>query len=752
MRRIVFAAALLFWTGQALAQVVEVRAGEHASFTRLVFYLPERVAFSVERAGKTAIVSFQRPDLAIDASAVFKRIPRSRLISLDTLAGGASARLSLACDCEIRTFWHTRSALVLDILDEPVGTWAGQAADVQTIDLNPLPLPANRPSISARLVASRLDADKQRDRPPRDIRSDARTLVASQKNLLEQVGRAASQGLLSPARRIKVKASRKKPASHVEEATAPVVGTTKAEPENFNLRAESSIDRDLRAARSRGDTPALSPRCLDPALVDVTGWIDARPFPVQVAARRTRLLKEFDSPDPAATIALARLYVAFGFGAEARVAIAQLGGQSLPERVILAMSDILEIGHAREGSALMAQMDCSPSAALWSALSYSKIPANEPMDTDAILRGLSALPTHLRAYLGPMLAERLLDAGHRRESDLVRRILERSDATATPEADLVSAEIALSRGDTQEAEKTLEALAAKNADPSARALLRLVNSRLDRDAEISHETAQFVGAYAMEYRGTALGQALSQAHVLALAASGAFDAAFATFDKQAQTAASPLGSQLVDILTQRAEDFDFLRLISSASAARPDVLDPATTNDVIRRLLSLGFVDEAARFAGSDITGPTARQRRMLRAEIALSKNRPRQAERELLGLSGTDADLLRARAKSSSGEHLEARNLFDDLGRKAKARREAWLGADWQALADDEVSSVSEIATARLNPVNPLKSGGTGVLERNRQLLEASDATRKRIDGLLSEWTIPETPGLPASNPERAQ
>ena len=276
------------------------------------------------------------------------------------------------------------------------------------------------------------------------------------------------------------------------------------------------------------------------------------------------------------------------------------------------MSAILEDGNIAESSILAGQMDCAPPVALWSALSYASLPDDEPIDTDAILQGYSALPPHLR-----------------RESDQLRRILERSDAMTSPEAKLVSAEIALSKGQTQAAEGSLEALAKQNAAPSAEALLRLIRSRLKRKADISYQTAQLAAAYAMENRDRPLGRALSRAHVLALSASGAFDEAFAAlddFDNSPPDGPPSLVSQIVDILVRRADDYDFARHVTSARV-EPNSLDPATSNDVIQRLLSLGFVSEAAEFAAPDAPSPAARERQLLRARIALRNGRPRQAE-----------------------------------------------------------------------------------------------------------------------------
>jgi len=748
MRGAVLAALIALWAGSALAQVVEVRAGEHDGFTRLVFRLPERSGYSLTRAADTARLSIERPALVFDTSVVFHRVPRSRLTAIDTPEGGGPVALSLACDCEIRTFWHGRSALVLDILDEtPPSPADGLADAARSLALNPLPLPGSRSPVAARLVAEGLARQKRGSAPLSKLPMRRPALDDSRQELLKQLARAASQGLLSPRRPVpeprqhNIPESREKSGPHPE----------KRESENprpiVNLRAESSIDRDMGAALSGGARIAPAQRCTDPGLLDVTGWADDRPFPAQLVARRARLLKEFDKPDAAAVIALARTYIHFGFGAETRAVLAQMGGRSKPESMLLAMAAILEDGHDGDWSILAGQLDCAPVTALWSALSYAALPVDAPMDTDAILRGLSALPPHLRAYLGPMLARRFLDAGYTRDSDRIRRILERSAATVTPESELVTAEIALSRGDAPEAEDRLQSLARKNADPSAMALLRLITSRLERDAEISYETAQLAGAYATEHRGRPLGQALARAQLMALAASGTFEEAISGFEAWAEAGrpgTSALRSDLVDILIRRADDFDFLRHVTSRRLARPGTLEPDTANDLIERLLSLGFVYEAATHAAPEIGGPATRKRQLLRAEISLRNARPRQAELELVSLSGKDADLLRAKAKSAAGDHRAAGDLFERAGHHAAARRAAWLGEDWPELKTDKVPAVSETARATLSATTAMSGASIGVLERNRRLLKRSDETRGRVEALLSAWPVPREGAMP--------
>ena len=61
-------------------------------------------------------------------------------------------------------------------------------------------------------------------------------------------------------------------------------------------------------------------------------------------------------------------------------------------------------------------------------------------------------------------------------------------------------------------------------------------------------------------------------------------------------------------------------------------MDPPLAAAIAERLLRAGFVEAAARHAPDDPDDPTLRR---LRAEIALARGRPAEAERVLLGLEG---------------------------------------------------------------------------------------------------------------------
>lgn len=731
--------------GPAAAQTVDVRAGEHDRFTRLVFKLPARLGYDLHRSEGQARLAFDRPGLTLDTSTVFQRVPKTRLTGIDRAPDGGAVILSLACDCDIETFWFSRASLVVDIRD-PSGRAAATkpaSKDDDGVTLTPMALPEKRRSVAAGLVAAALDRQTAAAPPRTDVTVPAAEMVKdSRARLIGEFGRAASQGLLSPRRVLPDPARAESPATRAEPpATTPPEPVDRNRP-NIQLHAETSIDRDMRAIMTAGLGDSAADHCRDAGLVDVAAWGGDAPFGHQIARLRAGLVGEFDRPNAAAVRNLARLYIHYGFGAEARLVLEQFPEAEEPDGVLADLAAIVETGAAGPDSVLAGQMDCEPALALWSVLSRFSLPDDVPFDTDAVLRGFSALPTHLRAHLGPVLARRFLEAGHESESARVRRILDRSKTTDTPAAQLLEAEIALSQGDRDRAEDALATIVEDNAEPSAEALLRLIETRLDRGTDISYDLAQLAGAYAVEYRGRPLGADLSHAYLSALAASGAFDQAFAELPDtlgRNDGREREIRSSLVGILTERADDYEFLRHVLAQVGDAPATLDPETTNQAAQRLLSLGFVDVAGSLVGPEATGRPARARKLLRAEIALRRLRPRQAEAELLGTSGADADLLRARARSMAGDHEAARALFAAAGMPQAARREAWLGRDWEALADDPDTALAAVAELKLGGGEAGTDRPEGVLARSSDLIADSSGVRDAIRTLLKANPAPD-------------
>lgn len=729
--------SLLYLAIPARAQVVQVRSGEHENFSRLTINLPDRLDWSVEPNNEGARVVFSNAGLQLDTSVIFDRIPRARLSNATWNESRRSLDLRFDCACVVTGFWHGSSMLVLDVQDDKVGRSETTPAPLGNA---PLTLPQKETSRAAGLFLAEVSNAFGPLDAPTGLSTQS-NIEEARDRLLVQFSRAASQGLITPSDTI---SSRIEPVSRgsgvkaVPEAQPPNI----PQPVQINLRAQSSIDQSFNELLTSSEQQILTTGCLPPQLVDVSSWGDDTPFSGQLSALRLRLSGEFDKTDLSVAADLAKLYLFFGFGAEAASILQMFPDTSREKAVLQEIATIAEDGFSSPNPHLASQMDCASPAALWSALSYETLPRDSAMDIDSILLAFNGLPVHLRSQYGPTLVRRFLDAGQTEVATKLLRILDRPNEPSTPETELVKAHAERLDGNVEDADERFDRVIKGNSMLSPEALIELIEDRVKRGETVSFEQAQLAAAYAFEEQGSPLEPLLTAAHIRALAASGAFDQSFAFFVEQQNTLENeertPLRSDIIDMLTKSADNMTFLRHAFAGNADSTTNIRPNVANAAAQRLLDLGFTEQAARIIESEAprNSAAARVRQLLHAEIALSRDRPRQAIVELLDLDGKDANLLRARALSAVGEHDAAFDLYAASDQPDRARDEAWLQGDWanaggtdepvfSALADDMTDGLEETTVTQ------------NELAEKRALLSQSGETREILRALLAQSSI---------------
>lgn len=770
---------LVWIAGFAQAQsTISIRSGEHDSFSRLTMSLSNRVSWKIVNTEAGARLLFENPDFELDTSSIFERIPSDRLIQARWDSDSASLQLDFNCDCRAEAFWFDASMLVLDLRDASAETpsYVQQAGIEETIPA--LPEPATQPqnavepnefegarsSTAVDLTLNALPAvhsptaltGRDTTMTPQDPVALVSPDVRDQ--LLKQVGRAATQGLLTP-RLSRTEMTQKK--SQLERTTDPEseLETTlmpTASIDHLNVTAQSSIDRDFLGTLMDQQNNLIAASCIKNSRIDVASWGNDLPFSAQISPLRGQLMGEFDKVNTDTAVELARKYLYFGFGAEALATLEFLPDDH-PDRPLLSrLAQSVDVGYALSGPLPAGQLDCPSSAALWAAMTYQTLPRGTTIDTDAILLAFSGLPVHLRGLTGPILAERFLQYGKPDVSNKLLRIIERNSDAQSANSDLVAADLQRSNGDIKKADETLQEVIGTNTAPSAEALVQMIDQRFRDQRAISYELAQLAGAYAFEAQDQEIGPVLDQAYVRALAASGAFDQAFAKFGVVAKrlsdVQAAELFSDTMQRLSTQSDDMTFLRLALPNLKTAPDKLDVMAVHDVASRLLILGFAEQADSILDQSLPpGHFAdRDRKILRAKTSLALSSPRRAIVELLGLDGPDVTGILADARDMVGEHNAAQYLYAAADDPQAAQRQAWLASDWTAAGSPEDPIYTELA-GLLGPTDPDDSENTpsseseaaspelATLARNREMLESSQSMRDTFNTLLALKPLPD-------------
>lgn len=731
------------WSGRALAVEAVVRSGEHGSFTRLVIDLPAASGWDLEQNGKQALLRIARGVTGFDLSQVFSRIDQSRLKGLRKGDQKGELQLDLACDCSVRAFLVGNNMLVIDIAaaaDQPAVarenpnsvenrlSFGSYVRKGQSVDL-PLFLP---------------DVDKAAAQPvPRSVLSpqiDVQTtkaIQAAEDRLLRQIGRAATQGLLNPSLTpVGPKPAVQTDVPHDKLKPAPQLIGPEVANEVVPLRAITSRDSALRDhLRLDGHGPADA-LCLPDAEFAIDEW-GSTDFAKGLAQWRSRLYGEFDRVDAEAAIGMARHYLHFGFGAEARRSLAL---QDKPYPVLSILSHIVDGDRVYDAGPFLAQGPCDGAVALWAVLALPDKEGRIDIDEQAVVRHFNGLPAHLRDRLGPELARRLSLFQYDDAAQSVMRRLDLLPKTENPEELMAQAKIAENQGATDIAQEARQNVVATGTGQSPLALADMIAGELAEGREIMPELAELAAAYAYERRSAPDAARLAWAEIQARAGAGQFTQAFqrleALGDAERETVQS---DQVYDLMREKASDTDFLTLLLPR-LEQASALAPRTVNMLAERLLGLGFPKEAAAVLRVGASGPEGRARRVLRARISLDLGNPRQAEAEILGLAGSDVDELRARTRDQNASAV----VFSPSDATQQNRRTA-LPADELERPEVAENPFPEALARLLQPEDAGTTDPEGAIARNRALLERSAATRQALDQFLSDY--PPVQALPVDS-----
>ena len=98
MIQFLVALVLFLSAAQVSAQAIVVRSGEHGSFTRLAFRLPDPKGGGLYAKDRSATIVVEAPGVVFDTTDIYRRISRDRIEAVRQDGAGAPLILDLACD------------------------------------------------------------------------------------------------------------------------------------------------------------------------------------------------------------------------------------------------------------------------------------------------------------------------------------------------------------------------------------------------------------------------------------------------------------------------------------------------------------------------------------------------------------------------------------------------------------------------------------------------------------------------------
>lgn len=778
---------LILFPWQATAQVIDVRAGDHDGFTRLVFALPAGANWSLDRSPSEDAYVLQvegdASDFRIDQ--VFARIDRNRVAELTPIPGASSLKIDLACDCKADASVLAERMLIVDVspaladagreeeLGRPIAADAVNPADIpQTVQdaaLNqavapdhaqgddhvaaePVPesgLPdaadlaeirmSGTPGIGPGKTPQALMPGVPLIRPalPDPSPVDAAALpgdVSQPKSIGAQIiadlAAAATQGLLDPA---------------IQQP--PLVAPTPAKPAAEEPQESRGLAEQLAEGLAGLDHDLKNDRhlviggvnCLPDKSLRIMDWAPQSADPFEyLSSTRSAVFGEFDRVDPSALQTHMMAQIHYGFGAEARVSA--LLDEAAQTPTLVALSYLVDLEDDLT-NIFARQTGCEGSASLWSLLDMATLPKGDSINTNAVLRSFEALPKVLREHLGPTLAEQLSKFGETDTArDLLRR-LERSSGEETDKIALGRAKLDVHEGKAGDAARTLQELAFTAGPNSIEAIVTAADLAERTGEKVPKVMVELAAAYATEMRNTDAGPTLWQTHLRMLLLNGEFDQAFVVLEDSRsipKDTAHDMGDHMLEALLDSEDEVSFLKYAFRLDATGHRTTQPELDLAVARRMLDLGLSEAVLeRLDRIDIDEST-REVRLLRARAYLQLFQPEEAESYLVGLSGPEPDALRAEIRALMGDFESARTAFDKTGQTDAALQAAWLAGDWEGVAAADGSVLAPAAAlidAEQTTVDPQALS----LRDAEQLTAESSSARDTLRALLEATRIPQ-------------
>lgn len=783
------------------AQQLALRSGAHEGFDRLVIPFEHPVAWRLgRRGGDYAIAATPEPGApapSYDLSQVFRRIRSDRLASLRQDPDG-TLRLRIACACHATAFRYGPGWVVVDIADGPPPPDSRFEVRLEPLTEDttrprarpaaPPTLPLSLPDVTmpAALVpetpghAVPMRTGRPVARPAAgvgegvstglpsadgpDVAAErvARGVAQARAELLADLDRAATQGLISIA------SAETGPAVSVSLRATPTAPIAPDPGQSPQLDAITAVDAVRAAALADGQSLPGSAACPPRDRLDIATWATDAPAAAQIGAARGAVLAEFDRPQPAAVLWLARLYLHFGFGAETA---ALLDAFALPEveaaelRRLALVVDFPDMAHTK---GLAPQPGCPGPAAMWDLLVQPAVGALGPERLREALSVFSGLPGHLRRHLGPPIATRLAEAGREDAARAVLAAIARADGdrhtgpATLPDPAADATRLAEARlGDAHVTEAELARIATGTGTEAALALIALGERRLDRGEALPATLRASLGALAFELRGSTLGAALKGVELRTIAAGGDHATAFATL-AEAESGPmrhAPLPPEILpDLLRRLFANAGDATLAETYFRHHARIDAAAVDRDLrrqgARRMLAAGLLESAWNILhppGQDSVAFSIEDR-LLGAEILMAQGAAELALERIREVDGPAAAALRLRIAEVRGDLAAAQDAAREIGEPGLVSRADLRAGDWPRLREtgrdsirQALSQAPEILTGRASGgatgdhLPPDENAEEPSLAAARSALARSRAARDALDILLADVPAPE-------------
>ena len=688
----------LFLLAATISEALEVtaRSGEHDGFTRVVFYIGQKARWTSKHKENGIELSFNGDAINLEASDFHRRLNQGRVEKIFVAPEGDRIVLEFGCRCSADQFSTKDGLLVYDIKPD-----LAKSVKKTQAPKPKLPMFFEEPPENPMAIASGFEVEK-----PMDAQTSGG--VAHIRNFLFEALTAASDANILQ----KDKQANITPPPPVENSD--LMPANMAISDGFDS-GHLTIDSDLPLTQ-RGEN------CPTNLELNLFEWAGKTAFNAEVAAARSQLTGEFDDIDSGAVERLAKLYLAFGFGAEARQTIEAFQTKQDHEK-LLAIADILENRKQAEPSFFRGYASCNTHAAMWSILSQENLSKETDLNIDAVTFATMSLPPKLKPRLGTLVAERVFEAGYSDLSEFILGHIEQTNSGSSFSQSLILAKLRKNAGQIEEAIVLLEAQLNSDTLIPPEALIELIDLKILLDHPIETKLAEMAELLAWQHKGETIGERLQQYQVKALVMAGDFRQALKKYKEIPKS--HEINSDFTKLITFKAPDVAFLEATFSINFPISDT----ALSEMVIRLIDLEFWQQAETILTRRGPRPVTDPLRIAKARIALNRQEPQQALALLQGLSDQSALKVKAQAFMELNQFDKAGHLFANLSDTQGRAVAAWRGQNTMTLK--RIGNLELAAFLDLEAYRPDKS--MPLLAQNHLLIDNSQQMRLTLEAALA-------------------
>ncbi|MEO9457576.1 MAG: hypothetical protein ABJG56_01210 [Lentilitoribacter sp.] len=482
------------------------------------------------------------------------------------------------------------------------------------------------------------------------------------------------------------------------------------------------------STRAQIKTPDFS--CNSSMNLNVSTWSDGRPFLIQLSTHYANLYDTLGKQNIDVTMKLVRLYLYFGFGAEAKHLLSSYNilPNKWPELNFIA--DTLEERSNNWPSSILSQTKCKGPAVFWLSLSHIGNKSFINRQQNEIIFELSLLPFQLRQVMAPRISSRFLTAGNVKSAQAALRTLTRTKAPTENFIALEHSALLVEANKPEKALKILEKIT-PNSEAAVKSFIKRVEIQGKENREIDEDTIGLLEAYLVEYGNTTLEKQLRTTLIQNLSKKGRFEQAFYEVESLEKPDQLPLLQQIYTDLVTSANDTIFAEYILERQGQNVLSLEPALSLAIAHRLVKLGFLAEGNDQLANIIGKEDSDEHNVIRAEIALLQNQNGKAAKLLNGARTPKAMSLKIQLYTRLGEYEKATEIRNELNEVTQPHKGTSLLSDQLQngkVRDNILGQLDLISQRDFTPPKPTN----GMLAEITKLIDESNKTRETLANIL--------------------